>query len=160
MPFYYDTFRSITTSATANTEVTHFRVATVANQETARITGLYVPARFATAGGGQMRIRTNTGAAASGGTAQTPAPRNMRNPAAQTTFFNDASAITPGGTLTTRLSIGFAQTGGMGGWQAVEPAAAIQLLPGATNPVGAEIASIATGTGVPVDMTIEHTESV
>lgn len=161
MPFYYDTTRAISTNGSANTESTHYRIATVANQETAKITGLFAASRFATAGGAQIRLKDNSGTAASGGTAQTPRPKNLRgSPAAQTTFFNDATAITAGTTLTTRLTVGSAQTGGMGGYVPIEPSAAVQMMPNTTNPVDCEITSLAASATVLIDLTIEHSEGV
>jgi hypothetical protein len=159
MPFYYDFTRALTSNGSAGTESTHYRMATAANQESARITGLYAASRFGTAGGAQIRLKTNSGTAASGGTAQTPAPRNSRGSvAAQLTVFNDASAITAGTTLTTRVTIGFAQTGGMGGWVATEPSAAVQMMPNATNPINAEITSLASSASVTYDLTCEFAE--
>lgn len=159
MPYYYDVNRALTTNGSAGTESTHFRVVTVANQESARITALYATARFATAGGGQMRLKTNTGAAATGGTAQTPGVKNSRGSvAAQTTWFNDATAITAGATLVTRLTVGFAQTGGMGGWVATEPSSAFAMMPNAASPVDIELTSIAASASVTFDATAEFAE--
>jgi hypothetical protein len=159
LPFYYDINRAETSSGSAGTEATHFYAKTVANQETAAIKGIFVASRFGTAGGGQFRVKTNTGTAASGGSSQTPAPRNIRgNPAAQTTWFNDATAITAGTTLTPRLTIGFAQTGGMGGWVPVEAPDAIVLMANATSPVDVEFTSIAASASVTFDATIEFSE--
>ena len=159
MPFYYDVNRATTTNATPGTETNHYRIVTVANQEAARITGLYAAGRFGTAGGAQLRLKTNSGTAASGGTTQTPFARNIRGAvAAQTTFFNDATAITSGTTLTVRLTVGFAQTGGMGGWVAIEPSAAVQMMANATSPINAEVASVATTASVTFDATLEFAE--
>lgn len=159
MPFYYDLNRALTSSGSAGTEATHFYAKTVANQETAALKGIFVASRFGTAGGAQFRVKTNTGTTASGGGAQTPTPRNIRgNPAAQTTWFNDSSAITAGTTLVPRLTIGFAQTGGMGGWVPVEAADAIVLMPNATNPVDVEMTSLAASASVTFDATIEFSE--
>lgn len=159
MPFYYDVARSVTSNASANTTSTHLWVKTAANQETANIKGIYAASRFGTAGGAQLRLMANTGTTASGGTGQTPAARNLRgNPAAQTVWANDATAITPGGTLVQRLSIGFAQTGGMGGWVALEPSAGFQMMPNATNPVDYEFVSDATSASVTFDLTVEFSE--
>jgi hypothetical protein len=88
-------------------------------------------------------------------------PRNLRGaPAAQTAWKNDATAITAGGTLVQRLSIGFAQTGGMGGWVATEPTAKVQMMPNATNPVDVEITSIANGATLPIEITLEMGEGI
>ncbi len=161
MPYYYDFTRALTTNGSANTESSHFRMATVANQESCGISGMYAAGRLATAGGAQIRLKDNTGTAASGGTAQTPVPRNRRGSvAAQTTVFNDATAITAGSALTTRMSVGFAQTGGMGGWVALEPAAKIQMMPNATNPVDCEITSLASAASVTMDASVEFSEGM
>ena len=113
MPYFYDLNRAETTNGSANTESMHFLGKTVANQETLGIYGLYAASRFATAGGAQLRLKTNQGSTASGGTAQTPTPKNIRGSvAAQSLWSNDATSLTSGLTLTTRLSVGFAQTGG------------------------------------------------
>ncbi len=161
MPFFYDLNRSITTNGSAGTENTHLWGTTVANQETVSISGLYIAARFGTAGGAQIRLKSNTGAVASGGTSQTPTPRNQRgSPAAQSAWKNDATAITPGATLTTRMTVGFAQTGGMGAWVATEQAAKFQMMPNAANPVDVEITSIANAASVNADLSLEFAEGI
>jgi hypothetical protein len=161
MPFYYDLTRAITTNGSAGTESTHLWGTTIANQETVGVSGLYIASRFGTAGGAQIRLKDNTGTVASGGTAQTPVPRNRRgSAAAQSAWKNDATAITPGATLLTRVTVGFAQTGGMGGWVATEPTAKIQLMPNATNPVDVEITSLASSASVTGDLTVEFGEGV
>lgn len=161
MPFYYDVARAITSNGSAGTESTHLWGTTVANQETVGISGYYMAARFGTAGGAQARLKTNTGTVASGGTATTPTKRNLRgSPAAQSTWSNDATAITPGTTLLVRMSVGFAQTGGMGGWVATEPTNKIQMMPNATNPVDCEFTSLASSASVTADLTVEFGEGV
>src|ERR1700735_599871 len=160
MPFYYDVNRAETSNGSAGTESSHFYAKTIANQETMALKGVYIASRFGTAGGAQFRAKTNTGTTASGGTPQTPAPRNLRgNPAAQTTWFNDSTtAVTAGQTLTTRLTVGFAQTGGMGGWVPIEAPDAIQLMANATNPVDLEFNSNASAASVTFDATMEFSE--
>ena len=161
MPFYYDLTRQITTNGSAGTESSHLWGKTAANQETVGISGIYIASRFGTAGGAQLRAKDNSGTTASGGTAQTPRPRNIRGaPAAQSIWANDATAITPGATLTPRVSIGFAQTGGMGGWVATEPTAKLQMMPNATNPVDMEFTSLATSASVTAELTVEFGEGV
>lgn len=161
MPFYYDLVRAITTNGSAGTESSHLWAKTVANQETVGVSGCYIASRFGTAGGGQIRIKDNSGSTASGGTAQTPRPRNIRGaPAAQSVWANDATAITPGGTLTTRVTIGFAQTGGMGGWVATEPTSKIQMMANATNPVDVEFTSLANAASVTAELTAEFGEGI
>ena len=161
MPFFYDINRATTSNGSANTETSHLWGQTVANQETTAIYGVYGASRFATAGGGQLRVKDNTGTVASGGTATTPTPKNRRgNPAAQSAWKNDATAITAGGTLIVRLSVGFAQTGGMGGYVPIVPGAAIQLMPNATNPVDVEITSDMATASVTFDLTVDIGEGI
>lgn len=161
MPFFYDLNKATTTNSSAGSESTHMWAKTAANQETLGIYGLYAASRFGTAGGSQLRLKTNTGTTASGGTAQTPTAKNLRgNPSAQSTWANDVSAITAGTTLITRLSVGFAQTGGMGGYVPIVPTAAIQMMPNATNPVDAEITSDAASNSVTFDLTIDIGEGI
>lgn len=161
MPYYYDVSRVETTNASAGTESTHMWVTTVANQETVGIVQMLASARGGTAGGASIRVKHNTGAIATGGTAQTPAARNLRGaPAAQSVWKNDATAITAGATLVQRLAFGMAQTGGTGGWVATEPTAKIQMMPNATNPVDVEVTSLANGTSVAFDLTIEFGEGI
>jgi hypothetical protein len=161
LPYYYDVNRVTTSNASAGTSTTHIATKTVSNQETVGISGIYVAGRFGTAGGAQINASHNTGTVYSGGTAQTPAPRNLRgSPAAQSTWVNDTTVITPGTTLVQRLTIGFAQTGGMGGWVATEPTNKFQLMPNTTNPVDFEFASVANAATVPLNLTVEFGEGI
>lgn len=161
MPYYYDLNRITATAASGGTEASHLWGVTVANQETVGVSGLYVSGRGGTAGGATVRLKHNTGTIASGGTAQTPSPRNLRgNVAAQSTWKNDATAITPGTTLVQRVSIGFAQTGGMGGWVATEPTAKVQMMPNGASPIDVEVTSIANGTTLPIEITLELGEGI
>src|SRR5579863_6885799 len=108
MPFY-DVTRSTSTNGTTLTSTTHLWGTTVANQETVSIMGVFASARASGAGGATLNLQTNTGTIASGGTGTTPTKKNIRSaPAAQSTWSNDASAITPGTTLVTRTAVGFA----------------------------------------------------
>jgi hypothetical protein len=160
MPFY-DLMRPTNTSGTPLTEVTHLAGKSVATAETFTLSGLYACARFGTAGGGTVRIKTNTagGTVFSGGTATVPTPKNPRSPAAQTTWVNDVTTITPGTTLLERIFAGFAQTGGQGGYVPIVLGAGIVLLSGATpNPVDIELTSLAAGATVPIDTGIEGVE--
>ena len=161
MPFFYDINRQTTSNGTAGTETTHLWGQTVANQETTGLYGVYAAARFLTAGGGQINIKDNTGTVASGGTATTPTPRNRRgNPAAQSTWKNDATAITAGLTLLIRDTIGFAQTGGMGGIVPIVPTECIQMMPNATNPVDVELTSDMASNSVTFGMTVHIGEGI
>jgi hypothetical protein len=160
MPFYYDVVRATATNGTTLTESTHLFAVTAANQETVGISGIFVSARGSSAGGGTIRAKTNSGTVASGGAGQTPAAKNLRAPAAQSTWKNDASSITPGGTLATRIVIGFAQTGGPGGWVAAENSEKIQMMANGASPVDFEVTSLAVATSVPIDLTVNFSESV
>ena len=158
---YYDVYRASTTNASGGTENTHAWAKTIANQETVLLKALYAAARFGTAGGSQMRVKTNTGTVASGGTANTPGVKNIRSAvAAQSTWFDDTSAITIGTTLKVRLSVGFAQTGGQGGWNALEAADSFALNANSLSPVDVEFTNVASGSSVPFDFSAEFNEGV
>lgn len=158
MPFY-DITRSTSTNGTTLTSTTHLWGTTVANQETVSIMGAFASARASSAGGATMNLQFNTGTVASGGTTTTPAAKNARSaPAAQSSWKNDATAITPGTTLVTREAIGFAQTGGMGGYVPIVPGAALQMMPNATNPVDFEITTLAVGTSIPFTLSVDFME--
>ena len=161
MPFYYDVSRITATAASGGTVGNHLTMITAANQETVGISGLYVSGRGGTAGGATIRLNHNTGTVCSGGTAQTPAPRNLRGSvAAQVAVKNDATAITLGTTLVQRVAIGFAQTGGMGGWVATEPTAKVQMMPNGASPIDVEVTSVANGTTLPIELTLEFGEGI
>lgn len=161
MPFFYDLKRAFTTSGSANTEVTELWAKTI-TQQTGQLAiyAIYGACRFATAGGAQLKYKSNTGTTASGGTAQTPTAKFSRSPAAESVWADGATAITPGATLVTRTTIGMAQTGGMGGWQALMPQDAFQFGPNATNPVDGELTTNAAGTSVTGDLTVEIGEGL
>lgn len=161
MPFYYDIARATATNGTANTETSHLAGKTVASQETVGIYGIYATARSNTAGGASLRLKDNTGTVFSGGTATTPTAKNRRgNPAAQSTWVNDATAITPGTVLLTRLAVGFAQTGGMGGYVPPTQQAAVQMIAGTTNPVDVEVTSLAATSSINFDLLVDIGEGV
>ena len=129
MPFYYNITRSATTNGTGNTCSTHIYVLTAANQANAAIVQIMASVRNSTTAGSGFLSVAKTATAPGGGGAQTPQKANANNPAAQTTVFDDSSAINTSGGATTRLfSIGFAQTGGQGGWVALERDNAFTLL--------------------------------
>jgi hypothetical protein len=159
LAFYYDVARITASNATPNTASTHLWAKTIANQESVGIKAIITHAQnFGTAGSAALRVYENTGTTASGGTGQIPHLANMRAPAAQSVWANDATSITPGVTLFLRRSIGFAQTGGNGGWVAIEPSAALQMMPNAANPVDMEFVSLAFTASVPIDFTVEFSE--
>lgn len=165
MPFYYDIKKTpgtpgtaCTTNGSANTLSTHFRLLTVANQMTTRIMGVYGAARFGTAGGAVM-YGVRAGTAGTGGTANTPAKRNPNARAADTTAFDDATAITPGATPIQQLSVGIAQTGGQGGWVALEVDHAPTLLANGGANGNFEFATKANAASVTFDPLIEIQEN-
>lgn len=127
---------------------------TIANQETCRIAGIYGTARSGTAGGGSLRLKTYS-VASTVGQQQTPQPRNPNNPAASTTAFQ---APTAGTFKALRVSIGLAQTGGMGGWVNLEAPAAIQLLANGGANGNADMVSIFNAASVVFDATMEIAE--
>jgi len=158
MPLYYDTTRQTTTNGSGNTKTVHLAFMTATPQETARITGVYVDIyNSSTVGSGFLMVQ-DAASRASGGTVATPRPRNLRTTAAQLIGTQDGSAITAGGTLTTRVYIGFAQTGGQNGWVAVEPAAAVQMMSSGSNPADIEVASQTTTASQNINVQFEHCE--
>jgi hypothetical protein len=159
MPLYYDLNYPFSTGG-ALTEQTLMWGHTAANQETVNIIGLYGTCRAGVAGGASLRLKDNTGTTASGGTAQTPRPKNIRLTAAQSLWFNANTAITNGTTLTVRYAVGLAQTGGQGGYIPITPFAGCQMMPNSLNPVDMEITVIANGGSIPLDMTCEIGEGV
>ena len=163
MPFFYDINRQTTSNGSAGTETTHLwgKTSSSSLQETVGIYGVYAASRFLTAGGAQINVKTNTGTTASGGSATTPTSKNLRgNPAAVSIWANDSSAITPGTTLTIRMTVGFAQTGGMGGYVPIVPTAAVQMIAGAVNPVDLEMTSDAATASVTFGLTVDIGEGI
>lgn len=158
MPFYYTVVRETSTNGTTQTLSTHLRGVTISNQETVSIVGLYGVGRHGTAGGGYIfGIRPAT--AGTGGTAQTPSEANPRTPAAQSTWTDDTTAITPGGTPVTMMIAGIAQTGGQGGWVALEKDMGKKLLPGAVAAdSNFEVGSKAVGVSIPIMTQVDFCE--
>ena len=156
---WYDLKRPTVTNGSGGTVSTHLVGKTVANQETVSIMALYCAARFGNAGGNIMRIMDNSGAASTGGTAQTPRAKNLRlGVAAQSTWVDDTSAITAGGTLNQRAIAGFAATGGQGGLVPIVPQDAIKLMANGANPVDVELQSIASQASVNFDWQLDVKE--
>lgn len=157
-PFYFDVTREASTNGTTQTLSTHLRGVTVANQETVTIVGMYGVGRHSTAGGGYI-LGIRPGAAGSGGTAQTPGKSNPNSPAAQSTWTNDATAITPGATPVTQIIAGIAQTGGQGGWVALEKDMGQKMLPGAVATTSHfEVGSKAVSISVPIVVQLDFCE--
>jgi hypothetical protein len=167
VPFFYDLEHRSTSSTASLTEVVspHLTGRCGTNVDPVSIVGMFAAAQFNTVGGGTFRLKDNTSTTTgtTGGTGQSPRPKHPRNPAALSTWNNDASAITAGGTLNTRLGVGFAQTGGMGGYVPIVPQAAVQLLTGSTLAAGVQDllwTSLAFSTGVTFDWTVEFGEGI
>jgi len=158
MGFYYDVSRAETSNSSAGTASPHVWAVTAANQETLYVMGVFAASRYGTAGGAQLRTYFNTGTIASGGTAYTPNKKNSSNPAAASTWASDASTITAGTTLVLRNSVGFAQTGGMGGYVPPVGVGALQMRANGANPIDAEWDSLATSASVTFDLTIDFCE--
>jgi hypothetical protein len=161
MPLFYDIAGAHTSNGSGGTTSTHLWGKTAANQETLAIYGIYVSCRAGTAGGLTCRLMANSGTTASGGTNQVPLAKNLRyGVAAQSTWANDGTSITPGATLTERLIIGAAATGGQGGYVPITAQGAVQMQPNATNPVDVELVSIAANASVVFDASVEIGEGV
>ena len=166
MPYYYSVSRTpgtigtaCTTNGSANTLSTHFRFATIANQQIARIMGLFAASRFGTAGGAAMYL-VRPGTIGTGGTANTPASKKgTLYRAADTLAFDDATAITAGATPIQQQAVGFAQTGGMGGWVALEVDDGYAMAPNAGANGQLEVATKANTASVTFDPTINLQES-
>jgi hypothetical protein len=162
MPYFYD-LQFSATQTTAGTPQTQMAGKQVAAGATLGLYGLMAAARSLTAGGGTVFTKTNTagGTVFSGGTAQTPTPKEPRAPAAQSTWVNGGTAITAGTTLLFRNAVGFAQTGGTGGLQPIMQQAAIQVEGGTTpNPVDIEFVSNTVTSAVPFELTLEIGEGI
>src|SRR5260370_31406514 len=128
MPYFYD-MNFVATQSAAGTPQNQLAGKQVAAGATVGLYGLMAAARSLTAGGGTLQTLTNTagGTVFSGGTAQTPTPKNARAPAAQSTWVNGGVAIVSGTTRLVGNSAGFAQTGGTCGPQPNMPQTAHQM---------------------------------
>lgn len=121
MPFYFNTTRSTTTNGTGNTCSSHVRFLTIANQQNCCIGQIMAAVRNSTtAGSGFLSVARLAATGSAGGTSYTPEEANPKGPAAETTVFTDATAFTSSPTTVRQFGVGFAQTGGQGGWVALE----------------------------------------
>ncbi len=134
------------------------RSLTIANQPTSKVVGVYPTSRFGTAGGGILRLRRFSTASTGGTMNNTPNAKHPSTPAISCTFFNDGSAITPGATAKQMGSVGFAQTGGQGGWVAVEPDDAIKLLANGGANGNLDYVSICNAASVTFDFAVDIQE--
>ena len=151
MPFYFDVTRETTTNGVTQTLSTHLRALTAA-AVAAVITAIYGNGRGSSAGGGVL-YGIRAGAAGTGGTASVENKAHPDNPVAATTWFDDATAITPGTTPQVQRTVGFAQTGGHNGWVALERDDGVGLKAAGGANGNFEVGSKAIGTTVPINTT-------
>ena len=135
---YYDiSQRAITTNGSGNTETVRCQFISGSQKPSASFTGVFANAVGSVAGGGVFTGSTFATAGSVGsGTPVTPNKKNPNNAASGVTYNNNSGGALTGGTSTrsTRITVGFAQTGGQGGWIAVTPDTAVTLLAnGGTN---------------------------
>jgi hypothetical protein len=149
---------TFTSNGSANTKSTHLRALTIANQMSTRISLISASARFGTAGG-SMLAAIRGGAAGTGGTANTPNKKNPNDRAADSTWFDDGTAITAGTTPVQQATVGFAQTGGQGGWVGLEIDDMLLLLANAGANGNLEFASFCNTAAVVFDATIGFQEN-
>lgn len=158
MPFYYTTnAQGLTTNASTATETDNLTMQTGASGSTGSIVQVLASGRNATVGGATIRLR-RFATASSSGSANNPVAKDPTAPAASVTA---KTGPTPGSTATQVMSIGWSQTGAQGFWGAAEPNDAIVLRAASgAGPANGNIDfySIANGTSVPFDLTVEHIE--
>lgn len=151
MPFFYDAIASVTTNGTPSTESTHLLGISAALQ------GFKVQSAYAgavagtTVGGGSIILKT--GGTSTAGGAYTPNKKHPNSPAAGSTW---STAPTSSGSPLPRMSVGFSQTGGQGGWIALNPDDAIIMLPAVTNKF--EVASTAVTASQAIKIALEFSE--
>lgn len=157
MPAYYDASLASTTSGTGGSQATACALKLLSGTSvSAALKGCYAAARGGTAGGGILRAIAAATAQSSSGSTFTLAKRNPNSAAATTSAM---SATTCSQTATERFAVGFAQTGGMGGWVAIEPDAAVILLAGGGANGNMEFSPIANAASVTYDVTVELSEA-
>ena len=155
-PMYYDLSSSSTTSASAGSQSTSCAAKILTGTAvSAALKGVYAAARGGTAGGGILRVITAGTAQSSSGSSFV---LNKRNSNYATAVTSAMTATTCSQTATERTAVGFAQTGGMGGWVAIEPDAAILLQGGGGANGNAEFTTIANAASVTFDYTVELSE--
>ena len=157
MPMYYDVSQRAITAGTSETVQINFLTGT--SKPTCSITGVFANSVGSTAGGCVFTGSTFATAGTSSGTAVTPGKRNPNNAAAQVVANVAAITTTGSSTRTVRIVVGFAQTGGQGGWVAVTPDTALQLVAGGGTNGYAEFASLANAASQTYNYTIEFYEN-
>jgi hypothetical protein len=158
MPFYYTTnAQGLSTNASAATETDNLSMQTGASGRTGMVVQVLATGRNAAVGGASMRLRRFTTASTSGST-NNPVAKDPTAPAATLT---GVTGPTAGATVKNVMSIGWSQTGAQGFWGASEPNDAVVLIPGSSaGPANGNLDffSIANGTSVPFDLTVESIE--
>lgn len=160
MPMYYDLSSSFTGSGAGVTSTQdHYRIVTNATVP-AQIKGLYAAARMSTAGGGFAILWHGTATTSAGGTTITARPRNAAFASAVSCTLTTLGCASAQATANKRVTVGFAQTGGMGGWVAIEPDAAVICSAGAGGVANAyaQVASFCNLASVSMDLTVEFSE--
>lgn len=157
MPAYFDVAASLTSGSSAGSATSGGIRLLTGTAVAAVVKGIYAGSRSTTAGGGQHRVITAATALSSMGTGITPSKRNPNTPYAAATT-SAASGATHANSATLRLSVGSAQTGGMGGWVAIEPDAAIRLLAGGGANGNLETVAFYSSASVAYDITVEFDE--
>ena len=158
MPAYFDVSASLTSGTSAGSATSGGIRLLTGTAVQALVKGIYVGTRSGTAGGGQHRVITAaTALSSAGSTGITPSKRNPNTPYAAATT-SAASGHTHANSATLRLSVGTAQTGGMGGWVAIEPDAAITLLAGGGANGNLETVAFYNAASMAYDITVEFNE--
>ena len=156
MPFYYDLSRETTTNGTTQT-ITHHLAGITGTQVSAGVVGFYGNARHGTAGGGVIYCQRDS-AAPTGGTAATENKKHPDNPTNTTGFVHDGTTISVT-SLSVQMTVGIAQTGGQGGWVALERDMALQLKANGGANGNCVLSSKAIGTSVPVNVSVDWFEN-
>lgn len=162
--YYFRCNRQTTSNGSAATETDHYRLLTIAEQETAKLMEVMGTARSGTAGGGSLRVRryatpSTGGTAGSGATLPNPTNAALNQTiVANTTNFTDATTITAGTTATNVLSIGLAQTGGQGGWVTPFDGAGIDMIPNGGAQGNLDFVSIFNAASIAIDLSIGFRE--
>lgn len=136
MPLAYDIGALGITATTTSTLVASFLTSTAAYKPSCGITGVWANIggnAMTTAGGGYMEAQ-NWQTVGVQTTTTAPNKKNFNSSAAQTLVVALAANGSIGtGTQTTRITVGFAQTGGPGFWMATTPDMALTVPPGGST---------------------------
>jgi hypothetical protein len=147
---------NVTTSGTANTEVDHLRILTVASRG-ASITRLLAQGKGAglTAISGIMLRLNRYGTPSSAGSSETPNPKHPAAPAAITTAF---TGPTVGSTPTAQLAVGCGAAG-PGGWVARDSVEKIHLEAGGGADGNVDVLSVSGTTSLNFEYSLGFEEA-